>query len=109
MWTDLWYRLRAIFRRRIVERELEAELQFHREHEVEKLVRSGMCPADAERQASLTFGALEQIKDECRDARGISQWDTTGQDIRHALRGFQQRPAFFFFAVLMLSLGIGTT
>jgi hypothetical protein len=41
LWSNLRYRLRALFRRSAMERELDAELRDHLEREVEKLERTG--------------------------------------------------------------------
>ncbi len=41
-WNDLRFRLRALFRRNAMETELNEELRFHFEHEVEKYRQSGM-------------------------------------------------------------------
>ncbi|MGH7444931.1 MAG: permease prefix domain 1-containing protein, partial [Longimicrobiales bacterium] len=62
MLSDLRYRLRALFDRRGLERELDDELRFHLEHETEKLARSGLSRRDAERRARLAFGGLERIR-----------------------------------------------
>src|SRR5215212_1379459 len=51
LWADLRSRLRAIFFRETVERELEAELRFHIERETEKNIGNGMSRDDAERAA----------------------------------------------------------
>src|SRR5437899_48232 len=71
MLSDLLYRLRALFRRNAVEGELDNELRFHFEQQVEKHVKSGLTRAEAVRQARLTLGGIEQMKEECRDARGV--------------------------------------
>ena len=47
MLSEIWYRLRAIFRRRSVERELDKELRFHVERITQKYVRRGHAPGEA--------------------------------------------------------------
>ncbi len=76
MWSDLTYRIRALFQRKRVDRELEEELRSHFEHEVEKRVQQGQPRESAVREARLAFGGMEQVKEECRDARGISLIET---------------------------------
>ena len=51
MLSDLRLRLRALFRRRVVETELEQELRFHFENEVEKHKSRGMTSEEALRRA----------------------------------------------------------
>jgi putative ABC transport system permease protein len=109
MFSDLYYRLRAIFHRNSMEEDLEDELRFHLECEVEKLVRKGVAREEALRQSQLEFGGTEQVREECRDARGIGLWDVTGQILRYALRQHSQRPAFAVLVVLILALGIGAS
>ena len=107
MLSDLRFRLRALFDRRAMERELDDELRFHLERETEKNVRLGMTRPEAERKARLEFGGLERIKDDARDARGISLIDTVGQDLRYAWRGLRAKPGFTFAVVATLGLGVG--
>ena len=47
LWSDLRYRARAFFRRRSMERELDAELRFHIERQAEEYVRAGVQPDEA--------------------------------------------------------------
>lgn len=72
MIDDLLIRLRALLRRNSVERDLDDELRLHLDHEVEKLMRSGLDRKAAYRQARLSLGGMEQVKEECRDARGVA-------------------------------------
>jgi len=65
MISDFRYRLRALFRRRTVETEMEDELRFHFERQVEKNRHAGMTPEEALRQAHLSFGGEAQIKEQC--------------------------------------------
>ena len=104
---DLLFRLRTLFRLHAVENELHDELCFHLEQQVTKYVKSGMTEAEAVRRARLEFGGLDQVKDECREARGISFFETLVQDLSYTTRTLLRTPAFTSCAVLTLALGIG--
>ncbi len=107
MLSDVLFRIRALFRRKTVEHELDQELRFHLEHQHRRYVSRGLSGEEAQREARLAFGGLEQVKEECRQMRGVSFIETSVQDIRHAVRSWRQRPLFASVAVLTLALGIG--
>jgi predicted permease len=107
--SDVTHRLRAIFRRDAVEKELDDELALHLEMETEKLIRSGMPKAEAARQARLSFGGMERIKDDTRDARGVRWLDIARQDIRYATRQLARSPLFTFTSAVSLGIGIAVT
>ena len=76
MLNDLLFRLRALFRPKSIEAELDEELRAHLEHHVEKYVQSGLPVEEARRRARLDLGGLDQVKEGCRDARGVGFIET---------------------------------
>src|SRR5690242_16090143 len=107
MLSDLFFRLRAIVTRQSMEDELDEELRAHIEHETAKLVASGLSHENASRAARLAIGGLDQVKEDCRDARGISWWDRTAADLKHSLRGLHKSPVFTLTAIVIFGVGIG--
>ncbi|HEX8500049.1 MAG TPA: ABC transporter permease [Pyrinomonadaceae bacterium] len=107
-WLNIFgARLRGLFGREGVIRDIDAELRFHVEMETEENVRRGMAPGEARRLALRSFGNVGAVRDAAYEVKGGGMLESILRDARFGARSLLKNKGFTAVAVLTLALGIG--
>src|SRR5271167_4133190 len=104
---NLWLRMKALIRRRQLDRDLEEELSFHLALREAGYQAAGTPVDEAYTAARLEFGNVAGFKEACRDMWTFVSLENLWQDLRFAVRTLSKEPGFTAMAILSLGLGIG--
>lgn len=86
--------------------EVDQELEFHMEREIEANRAAGMTPEEARRRAAVAFGGRERAREQCREAQPGWTVELLLRDLRFGIRGLLRNPGLACIAVVTLSIAI---
>jgi predicted permease len=105
--SELWRRVRFVFRRREFQSDLDEELQHHLELSARAHIEAGEPPIEARFAAQRELGDALRLREESRDMWGWTSFERFGQDLRYGARQVRRTPVLTAVIVLSLALGIG--
>jgi predicted permease len=87
--------------------EVDEEIQFHLDRQIEANLAAGLSRTEARRQAAVGFGGRERAREQCRKERPSWRFESLGRDLQYGMRGLWRNPGFTVIALLTLALAIG--
>ncbi len=102
-----WLRVKALFRRKQLDRDLDDELAFHLALREERKCAEGVAAEEARYAARRQFGNAMMMKEACREMWSFVSLETFWRDLRYGTRALAKNPRFTVAAVLAIALGIG--
>ena len=102
-------RIRNLFFRAKIDREIDAELQSHIAMRTEDNIAAGMTPQQARREALIRFGSSTATKERVVSVDASLVIDSIWADIRFSCRQLVRNSGFAATAILVLALGMGAS
>lgn len=109
LWRQLTRGMRALTRRRDVDRELADEVHYYFEEEVAALMAHGATRAEAQRTVHVRFGNEDSVREEVRSHGWENLVENLLADLRHGARRLRANPVFTVASTATLALGIGAS
>jgi predicted permease len=104
---EFWLRLKALFAKRRMEREMAEELEFHQAMLREKLLREGVPAMAVDGATRQRFGNPMRWHEGLRELWQFRTLENLLRDVSFSMRLLRRSPGFTTVALLTLLLGVG--
>ena len=108
-WIDVRARMAALLGRRRLYARTDEELQFHLLLLQQRLIDSGVPPAEARVRAQRQFGDIARVRERTLDSWRYAVMHTFFRDLRYGLRALRSSRGFAATAILILAVAVGAS
>jgi predicted permease len=109
LFAQLRMQIGMLFERRKAAAQLDDELRFHIDRQIEENIAAGMSASEARYAALRTFGNPTLLRDQTRATWSWSWLESLLRDVRYGMRTLRRTPGFALVAIAVVALCIGAS